>query len=88
MHTRGAAERVASSCVLYDVCNITNTPGKDIRHPLLTVSQGKQCMHSLTHRLLFCMQIVSGIDIEWANLVDIAGCHGFNLLTAVQPGSM
>jgi hypothetical protein len=40
-----------------------------------------------THRLLFCTETLCGVDIELANLVDIASVQGFNLHT-VQHGSM
>jgi hypothetical protein len=44
--------------------------------------------HACTHCLLFCRDILLGIDNEWANLVDIASVQGFNRLNTVQPGSM
>jgi hypothetical protein len=36
--------------------------------------------------LLFCREVLCGVNNEWANLVDIASIQGLNILT-VQPGS-
>jgi hypothetical protein len=44
-------------------------------------------MIQVTPALIVCRKILCCVDSEWANLVDISGVHGFELLTA-KPCSM
>jgi hypothetical protein len=44
-------------------------------------------LHARTLLLLICREIISGIDNEWANFVNMAGFQGLHFHT-VQPSSM